>query len=319
MWGGDKMEFEERMDEFEEKFVEDGYIGGALLAVLDSEGVYERWMMDEEKWRHQQVEALQGFVIHTLKLASERFAERPVESKVELFRVLLAWFAAQFRRFRSAELLMSHGYGLVGASLLRDVRDWTISVAALQQGVVTWEDFHGGAMTLVGSAESADSQARHRRMVSAQRTVKDWAWGESSGLDNRSDLTSWTRFENQETHGSLVTTLVGFSDWLDGTGGLPIGPDPNSRHHRLYLSRSLEVGQMMLRVLPILQVDAVMGDEWDERWKLLDAVLSDWWQDEKQVAKYLPAYGELLMKKFDFDPYTTRLAIELGAGAGQGE
>ncbi|MBE0564591.1 MAG: hypothetical protein IH621_01420 [Krumholzibacteria bacterium] len=305
------MALDRDMAEFKRLFGNDRVLGESLLPIMKQENEFKLWVNAEPRYRNQTVEATLGLFVDTLVLAGRRFSEAPDIARAVLFRGVLAWYAAHFRRFRAAEILYYSGYGMAGASLLRDVRDWAFGIAALQSHVLTWHEIHGGPMGACVAPTAKEEKARHRSVMDSARKVKQWALGKDSGLANYEDLQKWYRYSNFETHGALVTTSVEFGAWLDGTGKLPLAPTKDPHFLRLYINRSIEMSHLVLRLLPVLQVVKSFGDEWNEKWHCLDTLFSLEWREAGGGAKYIPVFGQMVQKKFAFPPETTRLDFQV--------
>lgn len=296
-------------EEFERLFGGERTIGEALLPIMKAEREYGDWIVGQRLLRDELVEATMGFFVESIYLSRERFVEAPEEAQASLYISLVAWYAAHFRRFRAAEIAFYSGYGISATSLLRDVRDWAIQVAAMQCGVIVWSELHGDPVVVMSATPKHNEREIHKAALKAQKAALDWAVGAKSGMPEWKRLEKWARYSNLETHGSLVTTAIEFEDWLKGSGGLSFAPKKNLRNMRLYNSRSIELGHLILRLLPILQVQAAFGDEWNTKWHCLDNLFSQQWAIENATAEYMPAFGTMVAKKFDFMPETARLSI----------
>lgn len=300
--------------DFEQLFGPDGDLGGELQPVLDAEALFEDWVRESYQLRNRIAHALLGFCVATFHLAVQRFREEPRGDQQALFKGIVAWYVGQFKRLRGAEVAFHAGYGMCAASLLRDVRDWTYTVSALQNGAVTWDEIHGGPMGAFAAVDEERERVRHRNRMRASRRVKEWAIGKDSGLQRWEALKDWDRMMNYETHGAVITTVIEGAAWLDGRGDLPLGPAQDPYNQRLYVSRSLEIGHLVLRLLPLLQVNRPFGNGWNERWHCLDGMLADNWTSDERTARYMPAFYELLTTKYPFAPEMTRLEIRVEPG-----
>lgn len=296
-------------EEFERLFGGGRTIGESLLPIMRAEREYGDWIDGQRLSRSHLVEATLGFFVESIYLSRERFVEEPDEALAGLYISLIAWYAAHFRRFRAAEIAFYSGYGISATSLLRDVRDWAFQVAALQCGAIAWSDLHGDPVVIMSGAKKLNERQTHLRVLQTQQAAREWAIGKTSGISDWRLLEKWVRYSNLETHGSLVTTAMEFEDWLKGTGGLSFSPKRSMRNLRLYNSRSIELGNLILRLLPILQVRAPFGDVWNAKWQCLDHLYLQHWTPENATASYMPAFGEMVRAKFDFLPDKTRLSI----------
>lgn len=299
------------LGEFDHLFCRDQVIGESLLPIMGKENAYCSWVNAEPYFRNQIVEATLGLVVETLVLAGRTFQSTPDLARLVLFKGTLAWFTAHFRRFRAAEIIYYSGYGICASSLLRDVRDWAFQVSALQASIMSWNDLHGGPLRISSAPSQEGEEQRHKQVIRAQRRANEWALGENSGLSQWRELRQWYRFSNYETHGSLITTAVEFGAWLDGSGVLPLGPTQDPHLQQLYISRSLEIGHIFLRLLPILQVNIGFGEEWAAKWRCLDKLYSEEWAPENVTRNYMLAFGELIRSKFAYDPDNTRFAFRV--------
>ena len=98
-------------------------------------------------------------------------------------------------------------------------------------------------------------------------------FGKDSGLaeDVQSELMRWDRLFHYEVHGGLLSLLKEVGD-LYKLGKPPsIGLTFDDDSLSMYVNRSSEMGWLVVRLLPFLQMSAGdFGDDWEEKRSVLD-------------------------------------------------
>ena len=183
---------------------------------------------------------------------------------------------AAFRNFRAAEVIKNNGYPLDGFALLRDLKDRAIHLGAVVTGAAS-------ILGLLGVVEDKEPEAwtkkdldrarKHRK--AAQSHAMKVMVGSDSGLadEDREELEKWRDAFHEEVHGSLFTLMEDVRRLVVEKRLPPLGPEPHQDNWDVswYLNRSIEVGWMLLRVFPFLQLrPRDFGQEWASKWELLD-------------------------------------------------
>jgi hypothetical protein len=145
------------------------------------------------------------------------------------------------------------------------------------------------------------------RGISEERRVLKVMVGDQSGLS----LTARAAFErlqllfNFEVHGSVLTMNRVFEQ-MQQQGGFTPWPAQDEPQETMYMNRAAEVGWMLLRTLPMLQLTPqAFGSEWARRWGVLDESFRYTVEALGRLGKPIGyAVVELVDTKFPFTPDT---------------
>ena len=260
----------------EKTFNREGVIGGtSLLPVLAAEREYGAKADALLRGFLVLSESFQNFLFDTIRLAEHTARGGNHPTTDEWFGVLLMEFASLFRAFRAADTLYHSGYPLDGFSLLRDVRDRAIFIGGIGSRLTTLRALFGyqeGAHVPEKLTEEMWAQM-HRRAEAVERDLIRKTIGAESGLGTAAidELKGWTELFHLEVHGSRLTRATEFRDWITGKFQLPLVPEPRTQALAVFVNRFVEVGWMILRVLPLLQLAPnTFESDWEKRWNILD-------------------------------------------------
>jgi hypothetical protein len=222
-------------------------------------------------------------------------------------------FSTVFRKFRAAENLLLCGYSLSGYGLLRDLKDQAIILGAIGNNITTYPKVSG----VQQNEEEIKSELTKlhdikRRRKKEEKKVFNQMLRSESGLpkDCRQELELWENLFHVEVHGSRLSIAYEFEDWIKGKTHLPIIPKPTLDKVSMYLNRSNEIGWMVLRTLPLLQLSAgAFGPEWSKKWNVLDDSFRGAVERLEQAGeKIASAIIYLIESKFSFQPEETYYA-----------
>jgi hypothetical protein len=96
--------------------------------------------------------------------------------------------------------------------------------------------------------------------------------GKTSGLSQeiQDDLKQWDDFFHLEMHGGGISLSQEVGEIAEGRL-LQIGPSVVNDAYVLYINRSAELGWMVTRLLPYLQIgDGGFGADWERKRQILD-------------------------------------------------
>lgn len=131
---------------------------------------------------------------------------------------------------------------------------------------------------------------------------------EKSGLDSGilCELKKWEQLFHDEVHGSKLTLFTESRQWFRGEKPLSIGTVPIEKQYSMYMNRSSEIGWLIVRLLPFLQIEPYgFGEEWAEKWNVLDDSFKIMVEDlEKRGKKIATAFISFINTKFLFTPET---------------
>ena len=185
-------------------------------------------------------------------------------------------------------------------------------IAAIGKGLTTLTAINGLEQSSNAAASSPpDMKIVGKRRIKEERRVLDrMLRTAASHLDDsvREELRAWENLFNIEVHAALGSlALEGIPSMLGNSVSRLLRPGFLEKPMLTFTNRACEVGWMILRVLPLLQVTPGQFDaDWAERWKILD-------ESFRFLSSSLAAEGkpvgaaivELLDQKFDFTPEQT--------------
>jgi len=152
------------------------------------------------------------------------------------------------------------------------VKDRAFVLAGIAHNIATFQ------AVLVGSGSPDSSQANYadkttRGRKDTEHLISNRISGKKSGLseDMQGDLKQWDQLFNYEVHGGMLSFTQEVSA-LYTSGKMPsVGPTFNDESLGMYLNRSAEIGWLIVRLLPFLQLsNADFGPDWEKRRSLLD-------------------------------------------------
>jgi len=308
------MDKEEWQTRLESAFEERGIVGGRLSPILQLERAHSDHVLQRFHPYLVLADSFLSFFLETLAVAQKRVGQTR-DSERPFYRSVMRGYAILFQKFRATENLLLSGYPLSGYALLRDVKDQAIIHAALARGDVRYVEVIGleGVTVPKDGTCLAERLERYRTITNnrkrCERRIFKQTTGITSGFDEPTQLQfrRWDMLFNMEVHGGRLSGVQQGSGWLKGSGRLPIAPCPDDQTINLYMHRLAEIGWMVLRVLPFLQVTpGAFGEVWAQKWRLLDQSLSDVVAQAGKTGNQLaPALADLVSEKFAFHPDAT--------------
>lgn len=293
-------------------FNAEGVIGGTnLLPVFKAERGYGATVDSHFRGYRVLSGSLQNFWFQTLRLAEEKWRRGGANSSNEWYGIALLEYAGLFRVIRSSDILLHSGYPLDGFSLLRDVRDRAVCLAAVGKGLTSHRLLFGYDATESPpkTMTQEEWEACKRRAENTERDALRKMIGSESGLDAATiaELKGWTELFHMEVHRSRLTRSAEFKEWMTGIHALPLIPQPRELPLAMFVNRFVEVAWMVLRVLPLLQLSPhSFGAKWSRRWEVLDASfrhdVEDVWRLRKPIAGAVIC---MIDAKFAFSPEST--------------
>ena len=299
-------EIARRHGELRAEFSDTGVVGPNLYPLHLSEEKYELFVCTRFRGYRLVHQCFLSFYLETLSLGERVAAQLPDQLEWHWYRPLLVFGASIFSRTRAAEVLYLHGYPLDGYTLLRDLKDRAIYLAAILSDSTDLRAILG-MEPVAADAETSDSWETGRRMAARrrkeqQRILRQFRARLPAPLAE--DFRRWEERFDEEAHLSLQTFFVVGGDWFKGLRDLPAGPQQNDLSLSMYMNRSAEVAWCLTRTLPIFQPSReAFGSEWGRRWRLLEEnlrfLVSSVGDEGKTIVQSLVASVDL---KFPFDP-----------------
>lgn len=294
----------------ESTFSKNGIIGSKLVDIINQENEYGNYIINTFHGYGVLQDSFFDFFIETLQRANYFVRKHGIHREASYYNFTFLTQVTNFRSFRAAENLLLKGYPLDGYALLRDLKDRAIFQAAIMKDITTFKKLHGHDILETAKGNlSSDSDLYKKaknQQKSQERRILNLFLGEKSGFDKDTinELNRWGRMFHEEVHGSRFTFAIEGGDWLRGKSPISIGPLPNTRAIAMYLNRSHEIGWMILRTLPVLQLKPnALGDEWSAKWYVLD---DSFRYSITSFAKMGKKIGHAILKlidsKFNFNP-----------------
>lgn len=253
-------------------FKSNGVIGGRLESVFADEEDVGRQLLERFRGNDVLMHSFLDFFIETLEIVRDDIARNGWLKGAPNYPIAWVCFSNLFRRFRACELLGMKGYPLDAYSLIRDIKDRAFAIAGVAHNVAIFSQ-------VVGAVEPPSPMDRDEYAKRSVRIRKDLdqkvSWrliGRNSGLslEIQKDLSLWDGFFNHEVHGAALSLT---NELLSVTRGAApsIGPTFDQGSFAMYLNRSVEIGWLLLRLLPYLQREEnAFGNMWHAKKLLLD-------------------------------------------------
>lgn len=297
----DVAEWQRRLENY---FKVDGVTGKPLILVLDMESAYRRYVVGRFQGQFVLMDSFFGFFIETVNKAVKFAHLKKWPPEYPNYPLVLLYYATIFRSFRAAENLLKCGYPLDGYALLRDLKDRAIFAGALAHGKTSFPKLFGALKDQsVTSITEKEYQRIKKEIKNEEHRIFSEMIRKKSGLpaDIQKELEIWESFFHEEVHGSRLTFTQDI-DWLRGKQPLSLGPVPHEMPIAMYLNRASEIGWLLLRTIPFLQLEpGAFGEEWREKWTVLDDSFRIMIEGlEKMGKKIAQAISVLINVKFTF-------------------
>ncbi len=286
---------------------------GALSALEQAEEEHEAEVLGKLFGYQAISNCFQGFTAHTVATIEDHLQEHPRVPRPTNYVLLLLRMVACSRGWRAANNAFLRGYPLPGFALLRNVKDWALMLAAIGNGLTTLTAANGVEQPsdVDDSPSPPDMEAVRQKRIREERRVLDMMLRTPAcGLDDsvRKELRAWENLFNMEVHAALGSLALEGVPWMLGRD-VPtlLSPRFSEKPMLAFTNRACEVGWMILKVLPLLQVTpGQFGRDWAEKWIVLDESFR--FMSSGLAAEGKPigtAIVELLDRKFDFSPEHT--------------
>jgi hypothetical protein len=282
---------------------EGGIVGGDhLMDLTKHEEAMSKHLMRQFRGYLRLMDAFFDFYVETLRETSRR-EETKWPDKIIVFTLT---HVATLWRFRASYSCFWKGYYEDARSLLRAVLENAFLIAALQRQIIEIKELFGDGASLQRSNISEEKIYKliRKRISECDKKVRSTMIGHSSGLNSEAqqDLDLFVQGLHMAVHKSQTNFLWGFKKWFYKEP-LTFFPPWDESLANLYLNSSSFLGWMILRTLPLLQLeDGEFSDHWMTRYQVLNESFKD------MVASFPDRLGrsveEFLQKKFDFADYS---------------
>jgi hypothetical protein len=252
-------------------FKVNGVVGGHLQIVYDAEDRVTDYLIKTLRGQDALLCSFQSFFIETLTLAKEDINARGWLKHAPNYSVALAAFFVLFRRFRACEILYAKGYPLDAYALMRDVKDRAFLFAGVAHNITTFGKILGLPAKQPTNSATYSKETTQNRKNNEHRVMRAMT-GKTSGLsqDVQDDLKLWDDMFHLEMHGGTFSLIQEVTQ-LHERNALQIGPSVVQEAYLIYVNRTSELGWMVTRLLPYLQMtENAFGDEWHKKRDILD-------------------------------------------------
>jgi hypothetical protein len=265
------MDVAEWQKRLEDNFSSGGYVGSNLFEVLELEKACSNYFASTFHCQSVLIDSLQSFFIETLQRGLKWVDNNGWPTHCPSYSGIYICYLTMFRRFRACEILLLKGYPFDGYSLLRGLKDQAIIMAGIAYNLTTLTSVFG-AVDIQGLSEDIFKKVTKLRM---QEESKIWEklLRKDSGLSSETitELRIWERMFHQEVHGSKLSFSTDLMKWCQGKGAPSIGPTHDETSWANYMNRAVEIGWLVVRLLPYLQpVENAFGEEWYQKNEILD-------------------------------------------------
>ncbi len=211
-----------------------------------------------------------------------------------------------FRRFRACEILLLSGYPSDGYALLRGLKDLTIIVASIAHNLTTFPKTWGIKDDQILTEDNLHEITKLRKQEEGR--IWNLFLRKNSGLPPEviKEISIWERMFHEEVHGSKFSLGEDVMKWFRKEGEPSIGPtsptlDDTSWSN--YMNRAVEIGWLIVRLMPYLQpVENAFGENWHQKHELLDDSFRFAEQSLGKKCKGITeAFIKLVDEKFSFN------------------
>ena len=284
----------------EETFIgPQGIVGERLLKFAEIEKEISHKVNQQFKGHDVLMESFLDFYLETL----ENVALRKKTMWPEIIKFFTAVHIATLWRFKSSFSLFWDGYFVEAISLQRAVFENALDMAALKLNIITIEQRLGKLTSKDAEKLSDKEQAKLVRKYTStnDKKVRENIIGNMSGLsaNSQEDFEGFLRLRHNAVHKSTLNIFWVFGPWVRGERSLSLYPTYQVKPASLYVNLSLCNGWMVLRTLPLLQIEAnEFSVAWQEKYKVLDESFEEAFSSfDKRLGR---SVEELISKKFTF-------------------
>jgi hypothetical protein len=251
-------------------FTVNGLVGGHLVEVHDRERDIGDHLVTTFRGQNELIDSFQSYYVETLNLAIDLVVRQGWLPHPSSYALALAQFLSLFRRYRACELLFYSGYPLDGYSLLRDVKDRAVMLAGVAHNMTTLTKIMGTEPPMEDKVQWRKRVIRNRK--NEEQRISKRIYGDDSGL--RSEITGelrfWDNLFHEEVHGGQLS-LIHEVELLTKGMANRAGPTFHQQAFAVYMNRSAELGWLILRLMPYLQMsENAFGDDWHRKHSVLD-------------------------------------------------
>lgn len=302
------MNVSEWQERLERHFTVNGVIGGHLTRILDKEKKYGEYVVKRFKGQYVLIDSFFSFFIETVRTANSYLQKKGWPAQYPQYAPIILFYVTLFKSFRAVENLYTRGYPLDGYALLRDIKDRTIFLGAIINGITSLPKLLGHTSE-IHKVHTFETYINLKNEIKKEELrILDLMIRKKSGLreDTIDELQIWEKLFHEEVHGSRLTYVINGNKWIKGQMSLSMGPNPNDLACSLYMNRVNELGWLMLRLFPYLQLEPnSFGPDWAKKWLILDDSFRMMIKELEKIGKKIAAaFADFIDIKFQFNPDT---------------
>ena len=277
----------------------DGIPYGRVHLIFDAEEQYKREVLKYNGYLALS-DAFKCFFLETVELLNTAIRPKINAPLSEFFALFVPRLTHSFQSLCGAERIAVFGYPYHAYTLLRNTFDNLILTSAALQRIT---DFYSIEGIIPGIPFDLIAAKRLRKDTEFQ--VRRSMTGKDSGLTQETidELAVWDSLFDFEIHGAHLS-LAGTQNWMKGHEPLPVVPRFDETQFSMFLNRYCEVGWMVHRLIPALQLpDMPFPADWAEKWRTIDDSFEITVHSlTKQLGKKIgAAMVELVREKFPFN------------------
>jgi hypothetical protein len=251
--------------------------------------------------------AFKCFFLKTVELINTEVRPKIKSAVPDFYAEFVPRLAHNFHSFCGAETVATCGYPLHAYTLFRNTFDSLILTSAVLQKFTDFLSIEGiesgHSLQLPFDMKTFKKLKNNRKKVESE--VREKMTGRQSDLTPQTleALEKWDMLFDWETHGARLS-LGQAVGWMRGKDPLPVLPHFNEMHFGMFMNRACEIGWMIHRLIPTLQLTGLpLPDSWKEKWQILDCSFE---QCVNALTKHCEkpigaAIVELVNKKFPFN------------------
>jgi hypothetical protein len=269
------MDWKELQNRLSDEFTTDGILGKRVDDVIHCESDYGAFVENSYKGYCILSRSIQEFYMDTLQTAASVWTKKdnppPPLTCVDTW----LWHLANFRSIRAVDILFHNGYPMDGFARLRHLKESALYLGAMLGGLTSYFRIKGYDDVMTAgkpfTQEDADRVKKNRKKE--EKRILDLMLRENSGLplDHRAQLKEWEEDFHSEVHGAFLTQVLEHGPAILGEDTTSVAPQPREKSCVMFMSAFVEVGWLLHRTLPILQLSHQrFDDRWVGKWRLLD-------------------------------------------------
>jgi hypothetical protein len=302
------MGWQELQKRLMDAFTVKGILGKKVLSVIYYEKAYGEYV--EETWRGHSIlsHSFQEFYIETIQAATSVWQEKERKPTPPNYSETILWHFGNFRNLRAVDILFHNGYPMDGFARLRHIKESAIWGGAMLGGVTTYTDIKGLQSVLFTGkpVTSADWTKFRKNRKKEERRVFGPMIRKESGLplDYIAELETWQGLFHEEVHGAGLTQALDHGPAIKGEDTISVAPKPSHLSCAMFINRFCEVGWMLHRTLPAMQLSyRLFGPSWDRKWHLIDENFEAAEEFLRDMGKRIGGvFIEFINIKFPFSP-----------------